>query len=94
MNPKGIIFSGGPASVYSLNSPKPEKEIYDLGIPILGICYGHQLIVTEFCGAIKRLNRKEYGYADLNIVDNIDLFKGMGKKMRCWMSHADAVTCS
>lgn len=90
LNPKGIIFSGGPASVYSLNSPKPEKEIYDLGIPILGICYGHQLIVTEFCGAIKRLNRKEYGYADLNIVDNIDLFKGMGKKMRCWMSHADA----
>ncbi|MGA8842042.1 MAG: GMP synthase (glutamine-hydrolyzing), partial [Nitrososphaeraceae archaeon] len=54
LNPKGIIFSGGPASVYSLNSPKPEKEIYDLGIPILGICYGHQLIVTEFCGAIKR----------------------------------------
>jgi GMP synthase (glutamine-hydrolysing) len=92
LEPKGIIFSGGPASVYSLNSPKPDKQIYTLGVPILGICYGHQLIVTEFSGAIKRSNRKEFGYADLNIDDDKDLFKGIKNNLRCWMSHADAAT--
>ena len=55
LGPKGIIFSGGPASVYSKNSPKPDDEIFELGVPILGICYGHQIIVDHFNGKIKRV---------------------------------------
>ena len=54
LNPKGIIFSGGPASVYEINSPKPDKKIFELGIPILGICYGHQIIVDHY----QRKNKK------------------------------------
>jgi GMP synthase (glutamine-hydrolysing) len=89
LNPKGIILSGGPSSVYSEGSPKPDKEIFNSGIPILGICYGHQLLVNEYKGKIKRASRREYGYADLFIDDSSDLFKGVGNKLKCWMSHAD-----
>ena len=92
LNPKGIILSGGPSSVYSPNSPKPDKEIFHSGIPILGICYGHQLLVNEFKGKVKRTSQKEYGYADLVIDDSSDLFRGVGKKIKCWMSHADAAS--
>jgi GMP synthase (glutamine-hydrolysing) len=90
LNPKGIILSGGPSSVYSEGSPKPDKAIFKSGVPILGICYGHQLLVNEFDGRIKRASRREYGYADLFIDDSSDLFKGVGGKLKCWMSHADA----
>src|SRR5262245_39993328 len=90
LNPKGIILSGGPSSVYSKGSPKPDKAIFKSGVPILGICYGHQLLVNEFDGRIKRASRREYGYADLFIDDSSDLFKGVGRKLKCWMSHADA----
>ena len=91
INPKGIIFSGGPASIYSEESPRPDSNIFDAGIPILGICYGHQLIVDHFGGKIKRTNRKEYGRADLIIDNKLDLFRSMEDKViRCWMSHGDA----
>lgn len=91
INPKGIIFSGGPASIYSEESPRPDSKIFDAGIPILGICYGHQLIVDHFGGKIKRTNRKEYGRADLIIDNKHDLFRSMEDKViRCWMSHGDA----
>lgn len=90
LNPKGIILSGGPSSVYSKGSPRPDKAIFKSGVPILGICYGHQLLVNEFNGRIKRASRREYGYADLSIDDSSDLFKGVGSKLKCWMSHADA----
>ena len=90
LQPKGIVLSGGPSSVYLEGSPKPDKKIFDMGIPVLGICYGHQLIVNEFDGKIKRFDNREYGFADLQIDDNSDLFKGINKKIRCWMSHADA----
>ena len=90
-NPKGIIFSGGPASIYSEKSPRPDNKIFDAGIPILGICYGHQLIVDHFGGKIKRTNRKEYGRADLIIENKLDLFHSMDDEMiKCWMSHGDA----
>ena len=59
-NPKGIIFSGGPSSVYNSDAPLPQNEIFDTGLPLLGICYGHQLIVDKFGGKVKRAN-KEYG---------------------------------
>ena len=91
INPKGIIFSGGPASIYSEESPRPDNKIFDAGIPILGICYGHQLIVDHFGGKIKRTNRKEYGRADLIIDNKHDLFSSMEDEViRCWMSHGDA----
>ena len=91
INPKGIIFSGGPASIYSEESPRPDSKIFDAGIPILGICYGHQLIVDHFGGKIKRTNRKEYGRADLIIDNKHDLFRSMEDGViRCWMSHGDA----
>ena len=56
LNPKGIIFSGGPASVYNSDSPKPKTGIFDIGLPVLGICYGHQLIVDNFGGNVKHAN--------------------------------------
>ncbi|NOJ29535.1 MAG: GMP synthase (glutamine-hydrolyzing) [Nitrososphaeraceae archaeon] len=90
INPKGIIFSGGPASVYSKNSPKPDAGIFSMGIPILGICYGHQLIVDQFKGKVKRSDKREYGRAVLNIDDKSDLFKDIDDKIKCWMSHGDA----
>ena len=60
LNPKGIVFSGGPASVYNKDSPQPSSKIFEIGLPVLGICYGHQLIVNNFGGKVKRAN-KEYG---------------------------------
>ncbi len=90
IKPKGIIFSGGPASIYSSNSPIPDEQIFELGVPILGICYGHQLIIDKFGGRVKRSNYREYGNADLIIDDASGLFDRVGSKIRCWMSHADA----
>lgn len=88
LNPKGIIFSGGPSSVYDSNAPTPTKKIFQLQIPILGICYGHQIIVNNFGGKVKRVN-KEYGSAVLSIDDNSDIFSGIGDSIRAWMSHGD-----
>src|SRR5919106_349159 len=96
IDPKGIIFSGGPASVYAKNAPKPDKEIFEMGKPLLGICYGHQVLVDSFGGKVKRTNSREYGRAVVIIEgegeeDTSDLFKGLGPGiMNCWMSHADA----
>jgi GMP synthase (glutamine-hydrolysing) len=96
IDPKGIIFSGGPASVYAQNAPKPDKEIFKMGKPLLGICYGHQVLVDTFGGKVKRSNSREYGRSVLIIEGEgeegtSDLFKGLGSGiMNCWMSHADA----
>jgi GMP synthase (glutamine-hydrolysing) len=84
-------LSGGPASIYSEKSPKPDSKIFDAGIPILGICYGHQLIVDHFGGKIKRTDRREYGRADLIIDNKQELFSNIDNEMiKCWMSHGDA----
>jgi len=88
LNPKGIIFSGGPSSVYDSGAPIPDKEIFQLNVPILGICYGHQIIVNNFGGKIKRAN-KEYGSSVLTIVNNSDILNGIGDSVRAWMSHGD-----
>ena len=92
-NPKGIILSGGPKSVYELDSYKPDNNIFKLGIPILGICYGLQLITQEFGGLVIPSNKREYGKALLTIDDNSDLFKGFqkNKQIQVWMSHGDKV---
>jgi GMP synthase (glutamine-hydrolysing) len=88
LNPKGIIFSGGPASVYNSGAPLPENKIFEMKLPILGICYGHQLIVNNYGGKVKRAN-KEYGSSLLMIDNDSDLLSGLGKSIRAWMSHGD-----
>jgi len=88
LNPKGIIFSGGPSSVYDSGAPMPDKKIFQLNVPILGICYGHQIIVNNFGGKIKRAN-KEYGSSVLTIDSNSDILNGIGDSVRAWMSHGD-----
>ena len=87
-NPKGIIFSGGPSSVYNSDAPVPENKIFDMNLPLLGICYGHQLIVNKFGGKVKRAN-KEYGSSLLSIDNDKDLLNGVGESVRAWMSHGD-----
>ncbi len=87
-NPKGIIFSGGPSSVYSNDAPIPENKIFEMNLPLLGICYGHQLIVDKFGGKVKRAN-KEYGSSLLTIDNDDDLLSGVGDSVRAWMSHGD-----
>ena len=88
LEPKGIIFSGGPSSVYTSDAPMPTKEIFEMKLPILGICYGHQLIVNNFGGKVKRAN-KEYGSSLLTIDNDSDLLNGIGGSIRAWMSHGD-----
>ncbi len=88
INPTGIIFSGGPSSVYNKDAPIPEEKIFDMGLPILGICYGHQLIVNKYGGKVKRAN-KEYGSSLLRVDSDEDLLNGIGKTVRAWMSHGD-----
>ncbi len=88
LEPKGIIFSGGPSSVYNSDAPFPNKEIFEIKLPILGICYGHQLIVNNFGGKVKRAN-KEYGSSLLTIENDSDLLSDIGESIRAWMSHGD-----
>jgi len=91
LDPKGIIFSGGPASVYAKDSPKPDSKIFEAGIPILGICYGHQLIIDHYNGKIKRVDKREYGNSSLEISDKTNLFRNIqSDTLKCWMSHSDA----
>ncbi len=92
-HPKGLIFSGGPASVTQAHAPKLANKIFQLGIPILGICYGMQLIAHHCGGTVKPAPKREFGRADLHIDDTNDLFKGIkGKKaFPVWMSHGDSV---
>ena len=90
-NPKGIIFSGGPASVYAEGAPVCSPEIYDLGIPILGICYGMQLMACQQGGEVQKPERREYGRIGLQITEANPLFAGVPDKITCWMSHGDSV---
>jgi GMP synthase (glutamine-hydrolysing) len=92
-NPKGIILSGGPSSVYDKNAPIPNKDIFSLNVPILGICYGLQVITHLFGGKVKRSIEREYGNAFIKILDNKDLFYGFDNwsRLKVWMSHGDRV---
>lgn len=91
---KGIIFSGGPASVYEKNAPTVDPKIFKLGVPILGICYGEQLIAYLLGGKVTPGNRKEYGPAQLTTVNlnNSKLLIGLPEVSNVWMSHGDEVT--
>jgi len=92
INPNGLILSGGPASIYSLSVPRPRKEIFELGIPILGICYGMQAMTHMLGGKVTKAKYREYGRAELAIDDFNGLFSGLDKKITCWMSHGDFVS--
>ena len=92
INPKGIILSGGPNSVYDQSAPRCDKKIFDLGIPILGICYGMQLMVKELGGSVTSATTKaEYGRAPISIDSECDLVSDVEDKSIMWMSHGDSI---
>lgn len=92
LNPEGIILSGGPSSVYEKESPRIDKEIFDLGIPVLGICYGLHFMIDQLGGTVKRADRREYGFAELNVRRQQGLFSRVARDTQCWMSHGDSIT--
>jgi GMP synthase (glutamine-hydrolysing) len=92
LSPLGIILSGGPASVYAPDSPHPSPEVFELGVPILGICYGLQLMANHLGGAVDRAARHEYGKAAVAIDENSDLLAGFDGETSVWMSHGDALS--
>ncbi|MEE4606770.1 MAG: glutamine-hydrolyzing GMP synthase [Desulfobacteraceae bacterium] len=91
LKPSGIILSGGPASIYEKNSPKTDIAIFDLGIPILGICYGMHFMISALGGAVEGVGKREYGFAELEIKNADGIFHGVSKKSTCWMSHGDSI---
>src|ERR1035437_5403316 len=93
MGVAGVILSGGPASVYGVESPHPDSAVFSGAIPLLGICYGYQLIVQAHGGEVTRPSRREYGRSSLQITDRGSLFKGILRDtITCWMSHGDSAT--
>jgi GMP synthase (glutamine-hydrolysing) len=91
LNPRGIILSGGPASVYEPKAPKCDPEIYKLGVPVLGVCYGMQLMAQDLGGTVEAATVKEFGRAMLTIVHHGELFNSLDPAMESWMSHGDSV---
>ena len=92
LSPQGIILSGGPASIYEKNSPKADAGIFNLNIPVLGICYGMHFMIKSLGGEVEGTDKREYGLADLKITDQGDIFHGVNDKTPCWMSHGDSVS--
>jgi len=90
-NVKGLIFSGGPASVYEKDAPRCNPALLSMGLPVLGLCYGHQLIAQMTGGKVEPANRREYGMANIIIDHPVGVLKGLGSKERVWMSHGDTV---
>ncbi|MGQ0614424.1 MAG: glutamine-hydrolyzing GMP synthase [Planctomycetaceae bacterium] len=88
---RGIVLTGGPASVYAEGAPRSDPALFDLGIPVLGICYGMQLMAHQLGGRVVRAERREYGKALLDLHDGADLFAGIPTKTQVWMSHGDSV---
>ena len=91
MNPSGIILSGGPSSVYEENAPKCDRKLFDLGVPVLGICYGMQLMMERPGGKVSGALKGEYGKTEISICGKSQLFEGIPGKTTVWMSHGDSV---
>ena len=91
LRPEGIILSGGPASIYEPRSPRVDRRIFEIGVPILGICYGMQFMVDALGGEVIRSEKREYGFAELAVGKGGAVLAGVGKKTRCWMSHGDRI---
>jgi GMP synthase (glutamine-hydrolysing) len=93
MGVRGVVLSGGPSSVYEPGAPHPDKAVFSGAIPVLGICYGYQLLVQGHGGEVKRASRREYGKSSLKITDRTSIFRGIGGgRITCWMSHGDSAT--
>jgi GMP synthase (glutamine-hydrolysing) len=92
LKPAGIILSGGPASVYGTGAPLCDPGIWKLGVPVLGICYGMQLMAHQLGGKVEKSDKREYGHAEVEIVSESALFAGMDRGQKVWMSHGDKVT--
>ncbi|CAM4465591.1 glutamine-hydrolyzing GMP synthase [Paenibacillus phoenicis] len=90
--PKGIVFSGGPSSVYAEDAPHIDPAVYDIGVPIFGICYGMQLMAHQLGGKVERAAKREYGKADVDFAEHSALTRGLDSKQTVWMSHGDHVT--
>ncbi|MDH5481440.1 MAG: glutamine-hydrolyzing GMP synthase [Candidatus Bathyarchaeota archaeon] len=91
-NIKGLILSGGPASVYEPNAPRPDPQILEQGLPTLGLCYGHQLIAQIIGGKVEPASQREYGIAYVTIDKPVDVLKDLNAKEKVWMSHGDTVS--
>jgi GMP synthase (glutamine-hydrolysing) len=91
-NPRGIILSGGPSSVYEPGAPHPDPAIYEMGVPILGVCYGMQLMAEALGGGVESSTRREYGPASLIVDEKTSIFGRMPDQMPVWMSHGDIIT--
>src|SRR5262249_5000209 len=92
LKPKGLILSGGPASVYDKGAPQVDPEIFSLGIPVLGICYGLMLMAHHLGGRVVFTGRREYGAGALHIKDSSELLRELGEQLDVWNSHGDEVT--
>lgn len=92
IQPKGIIFTGGPNSAYLPDSPTYTKEIFELGVPILGICYGSQLMMHLLGGTVEKAPVREYGKIEVTVDQNSKLFENVSEKTICWMSHNDYIS--
>jgi GMP synthase (glutamine-hydrolysing) len=92
MKPNGLILSGGPASVYDKGAPQIDPEVFSLGVPVLGICYGLMLMAHRLGGQVVFTGRREYGAGMLHIRNGSELFKGLGNQLDVWNSHGDEVT--
>ena len=88
-SPAGIILSGGPSSVYDKDAPAADKKLFELGLPVLGICYGLQFMVHALGGKVRPADKREYGHAKVEIQNGSGLFQGLPKVMAVWMSHGD-----
>jgi GMP synthase (glutamine-hydrolysing) len=91
-NVKGMVLSGGPSSVYDANAPKLDSRILEMGLPILGLCYGHQIIAQLSSGKVDAACCKEYGTAQIAVDKAVGVLKGLGKEEKVWMSHGDTVS--
>jgi len=89
LNPKGLILSGGPCSVYDADSPAADPAVLSLGLPVLGICYGLQFITHHLGGKVESAEQREYGHAEVSLVRETPLFRGLTGSMSVWMSHGD-----
>ena len=89
--PRGIVLSGGPASVYAPGAPRLDRGLLDLGVPVLGICYGMQLLVRELGGTVEEAEVGEFGRSALHVIENGRLLAGLPREQTCWMSHRDTV---
>ncbi len=92
MAPEGIILSGGPASIYEKNSPRADKRIFDLGLPVLGICYGMHYMVDTLGGKVKQARKREYGFAELKLKRSDTLLSSIPDQSQVWMSHGDSIS--